>query len=317
VAHLKKSATTGHLVKNSGGHLVNECGLTPVLLLPCFPIFVLEPCGGGAPICCRNDFREFDFAAEDDGHLWAQDVLIIRGGQCYRIRYCEEDDGCANPGIETDLKVWGGWSYEARIPANHQWQDGDCDYLPGVFWPDCDYCPPKFAVGNHTCGGPGHGACGMNWATENGVEGVGIGYDTAGGFAPYGEDRVFNIGICPIAGPPPGGCNDLLLKITWHDMQLDDWVEPLNRPINEKPPPPDCWYVFDGQIPYDRNVGLHGCILERRVPSSASGVITLDEPANPGDLVPCYEIADVVDNPEAAVAEVKRNLTDCGACCDE
>ena len=143
--------------------------------MPCFPIFVLEPCGGGAPICCRNDFREFDFAAEDDGHLWAQDVLIIRGGQCYRIRYCEEDDGCANPGIETGLKVWGGWNYEAGIPANHQWQDGDCDYAARRPLADCDYCPPKFAVGNHTCGGPGHGACAMNWATENGVEGIGIG----------------------------------------------------------------------------------------------------------------------------------------------
>ena len=90
MGHLRKSPTTGHLVKNTGGHLVNECGLTPVLLMPCFPIFVLEPCQGGAPICCRNDFREFTFSAEDDGHLWAQDVLIVKNGTCYRVRYCEE-----------------------------------------------------------------------------------------------------------------------------------------------------------------------------------------------------------------------------------
>ena len=29
MAHLKKSASTGHLVKNTDGHLVNDCGFTP------------------------------------------------------------------------------------------------------------------------------------------------------------------------------------------------------------------------------------------------------------------------------------------------
>lgn len=317
MAHLKKSATTGRLLKSSEGHLVNGCR-EPYVLLPCFPIFVLEPCGGGAPICCRNDFREFAFSVESDGHLWAQDVLIVQGGTCYRVRYCEEADGCAgDPGIQAGLKIWAQPDHPSRVPANHPWQDGDCDYVE-QYGPDCDHCPPKFAVGNHSCSGPGHGQCtmGMSWNEQDQTWEASIGYYSAGGSTPWGQDATFNVGLCPYLGPPPEGCDDLVLKITWHEAELDDWIESLNRPAGEKPTPPDCWYIFDGQTPYDRNVGIHGCILERRVAATLGEIITLDEPQNPGEFVPCYEVYAPSENPEPEEATVYRHLADCEACCE-
>ena len=314
MGHLRKSSTTGHLLKGTGGHLVNACGGEPYLLLPCYPFFVLEPCQGDGLICCANDFREFVYQWEDDGHLWAQNVLIVRNGQCYRVRWCEEEDGCDTPNVETGLKIWSD-EHPAQMDPNYQWQDGDCDYVE-PWGPDCNACPPKFGVGNHTCGGPGHGACTMSfgWNAQSQQWEAGIDYYGAGGSTPYGQDATFNIGICPYAGPPPGGCDDLVMKITWHDMVLDDWVEPLSRPINEKPTPPDCMYVFDGQIPYDRNNDVRGCILCRRLNAWLGAVVKIDQPEDDED-VPCYEVYSSCDDPEPPTATVYGFLEDCYDCC--
>ena len=84
-----------------------------------------------------------------------------------------------------------------------------------------------------------------------------------------------------------------------------------------KPLPPDCWYIFDGQTPYARNVGLHGCLLERRVAATLGEIITIDQPANPGEWVPCYLVDSYVDNPEATEATVYRHLPSCDDCCEE
>jgi len=52
MAHLKKSASTGHLLKNTAGHLVNDCGEAPPVNLCCCDCFSYTQGQGTIQVAC-------------------------------------------------------------------------------------------------------------------------------------------------------------------------------------------------------------------------------------------------------------------------